>query len=96
MDLIIEDEYYEKVGSFALKQGEKLELALKQYVSILKSVKKDGIIEGSTAKSLDEFINQICLQFDDYDSNPENLGIQVQRYCTNFITKIDKADKELY
>ena len=95
MDLIIHDEYLNEISSYFEEQEEYLSQAIDAYIEIMKAVKVKGIMQGETSDALEEFINQIEMSGSNID-RPDDLADRVKNYLTNFINKVDKADKHLY
>ncbi|MCF2681966.1 hypothetical protein [Faecalicatena contorta] len=91
MDLIIEDEYVNEVGNYLKVEAEDIEKKLKEYISILKGVCEEGIVEGKTAEALKEFVSQAEAM-----KGIAECGRAANTYCKNFISRIDEADEDLY
>lgn len=97
MDLVIVDEFIkEDVASFLFDNNNKINDVIYEYMEIMREVKEKGIQTGKTADALEEFINQVNNETTSKESSLSNMGNQVKRFCDNFITKVDKADKNLY
>lgn len=96
MDLIVCDEYYSAIGEWLKKQGELLSFDINKYASILTEVSNNGIMEGATAEALKEFISQVRTDLEGTNVKPSFIGSASKRYCVNFVSHIDDADKDLY
>lgn len=96
MNLVVEDDFIKNIGSYIKDQGEYLSEIIKKYIRIMKNVKDKGLIKGKTADALEEFIIQVESNANSKSATSEILGQQTARYCSTFITEIDKADKGLY
>lgn len=96
MSLIVHDEYIKEVGEFVENEGDLLEEALCKYVQIMTKVIEEGIKSGTTSDALKEFVSQVSNETIEDDSNPSSLGKKTKRYGSNYILRIDKADKHLY
>lgn len=96
MDLIVCDEYYSAIGAWLKEQGELLSGDIKKYTSILTEVANNGIMEGATAEALKEFIAQVQTDLEGTNVKPAFVGSASERFCNNFVSHIDDADKDLY
>lgn len=97
MSLIVNDDFITQTMSTYLKQeGELISDFIGEYVKILEDVSANGLIKGKTADALKEFILQVESDISKNSKNPYDLGKVASRYCTNFVSRIDKADKDLY
>ena len=53
-------------------------------------------MEGDTSEALKVFLEKIKCDLGDNTATPWLMSAQVERLCDNFITKVDKADKQIY
>ena len=86
MDVCVDDEYMEQMGEYLKKEAYELDEMIWSYIRIVRQVCEDGISEGETSKALEEFLEQAV----------DTTGDQLKRYCTNYVSRIDDADKDLY
>ena len=96
MSLVIDDSHIDAVKSYIMTQCETIDSITKRYVRAMNTVIETGIMEGETAEALKEFLEAVKSDVADSSSTPGAMSSQVERFCTNFISKVDKADKELY
>lgn len=90
--LIIDDDFCNALADYYVKQGEQLDKVISQYVTILQGVKDKAIISGDVSNALGTFITyanklngQIC-----------NISTIAESHVTNFLTRVDSADKYLF
>ena len=91
-ELIIDDDYCKKMGSFYVKQGEQIDALIADYISILEEVKSKGIISGNVSQALAAYINYV-----------KKLKKQIGRVSTpikteidRFLAKVDSEDQYLF
>ncbi len=96
MSLVIEDEFVEATKAYAVAQCESLSSITVQYIRTMNSVLEQGIMEGQTADAIREFLNQVRSNLQENSATPDALVSIIERTCTAFIAKVDKADKHLY
>ena len=96
MSLIIVDEHIDSVKSFIMSQCENISSIISRYVRAMNTVIETGIMEGETADALKEFLSAVKSDVADNSATPSAMISQVERFCTNFIAKVDKADKDIY
>lgn len=97
MSLIINDEYVKnKVAKYSVEHTEILAEVISKYVDILDNVIAQGIKKGKTSAALKEFKNQVESSTGKNSSGAELIGNEAKWYCENFITRVDKDDKDLY
>ena len=83
MDVCVDDEYMEQMGEYLKKEAYELDEMIWSYIRIVRQVCEDGISEGETSKALNS-------------GGVDTTGDQLKRYCTNYVSRIDDADKDLY
>ncbi len=96
MSLVIDDSHINAVKSYIMAQCKTINSITNRYVRAMSTVIETGIMEGTTAEALKEFLDAVKSDVADNSSTPGAMSSQVERFCTNFIKKVDKADKELY
>lgn len=96
MSLVIDDAYVDTVKSFIITQCETIDSITSRYIRTINDVIEIGIMEGMTAEALKEFLSAVKSDITDNSITPGVMRTQVERFCTNFIKKVDKADKEIY
>lgn len=96
MSLVIDDAHIDAVKTYFMEQCEGINDIKNKYVNAMESLVENGIIEGDTAEALKEFLEQIKCDLGDNTGTPKVMASQVERLCKDYITKVDKADKQLY
>lgn len=90
--VIIEDEYVRNVGMKVREELEKTGKTLSTYITLLEEVRKKGLMKGSTAEALGEFISLA----EHLKGTFWDIGGCVGVDCENYIDEVDDADKYLY
>lgn len=96
MSLVIDDAHIVAVKTYFMDQCESINSIKNQYVRAMENLIENGIVEGDTAEALKEFLEKIKCDLGDNTGTPYVMSSQVERLCINFITKVDKADKQIY
>ena len=96
MSLVIDDSHIDSVKKYLITQCESIDELVTRYVRIMNSVVEAGFMEGATSDALKEFLREVETDIDKNSSNPDVMKNHIERFCINFIKKVDKADKELY
>lgn len=96
MSLVIDDAHVDTVKSYIMSQCETINSIISRYVRAMNEVIETGIMEGTTAEALKEFLAAVKSDVADNSATPGVMCSQVERFCMNFIEKVDKADKQLY
>lgn len=96
MSLIVDDAHIDAVKTYIMEQGDTIGNITRRYVNTMQNVVETGIMEGATADALKEFLFAIRSDVSENSSAPALMDVKVERFCTNFIERIDKADKEIY
>lgn len=96
MSLVIDDAHIGAVKQHLMNQSNSLDSLISRYVRTMGNVVEAGFMEGTTAKALKELLKQVESNVSSKGANPGEMESQVERYCINFITTVDKADKALY
>lgn len=96
MELIVHDEYIEKVKSFFNTSFLGLSDLTSQYINIMTEVQENGFKSGKTSEALETFISQVSMETSDKNVSADVISSGIARYCDNFLDKIDEEDKELY
>lgn len=92
MNLKVDDEYCYSVANYYRTSGENLNKNIKEYINILREIKKYAIKKGEVADALDAYIS--------YASKLNSKFLQIsknaQKYAKRYVEKIDDADKYLF
>lgn len=96
MSLVVDDDYVGSVKAHLVKQCEDINSLANDYVKIMKEVINSGFMEGSTSESLKVFLEEVETNLEESDTNPFDLRSQIERFCANYIARINEADKDLY
>lgn len=91
-DIVISDENIESISKQIKSECENLEEIYDTYICILQQVKEYAVMEGSTSDAIGQFIETAQMLKGKF----EELGLQLELGCLNYIYNIDKADGELY
>lgn len=91
-DLVIWDEYVEGVSKALEQETDYIETTLSTYLTLLKSIKEQAVMEGATAKALEEFI----LQVSKLKGKFSDAGVNGVVGCKAYIEAVDEADGDLY
>ena len=91
-ELKIDDDYITEMGNYFNEKGIELQGYVDKYIKILDNIRTDAIVEGDTAKALDEFI--------DFSKNLntkiKELGASAKKQAVGFADEIDVADSYLF
>ncbi len=96
MNLIVNDEYYAVVSRFLKSQEELLSKAINEYCLIMRTVSEQGIMEGTTADSLKEFVGQVQFDLAENADNSSLFDGTAAVRCSEFVDSVDAADGDLY
>ena len=96
MSLIIDDSYIEKVKKYMMDRCDDIGSIISQYEIEMNKVTKLGIMEGQTASALKEFATAIKSDLSSNSAAPQRMDAKVERYCINFVNRVDVADKQIY
>ncbi len=96
MSLVIDDTYVGEVKRYLMEQCENIDYIASQYIKTMNFVIEEGIQKGDTSDALKEFLLQVESEINSDSATPDLMKDQIERFCTNFISRVDKADKELY
>lgn len=91
-DIIMSDDFVDEMASKLVKEANKLEQHVDDYIRLLKEIHERGIMEGNTADALSEFIS-IASKLNGIFADFEEL---LQITCDNYKYDFDEADEELY
>lgn len=96
MSLVVDDSHISMAQNYIMTQCKTIDSIISRYVRTMNTVIETGIMEGLTADALKTFLDAVMSDVSDNSTTPGAMSSQVERFCTNFINKVDKADKELY
>ncbi len=96
MSLVIDDAYIESVKQYLMTQCNSLDYLISRYIRTMNSVIEAGFMNGMTSDALKEFLKQVESDIGKNSANPGLMESQVERFCIDFVKKVDKTDKELY
>lgn len=96
MSLVIDDAHICTVKTYFMEQCESINDVKNKYVTVMENLIETGIMEGETTEALKVFLEKIKCDLGDNTGTPWLMSSQVERLCENFITKVDKADKQIY
>lgn len=90
--VIIQETYCTNIGSFYWDASRQLEEAMQKYLSILEDIRKDAIVAGDTADSLQVFI-QYAKKI---KGQIEVMGKVAHQIECQFMDAVDEADQYLF
>lgn len=90
--LIIDDDYCNAIAEYYVKQGAHLDSAINEYIRILKEIRLYGITDGEVAKALSNYISYA----EKLKEQMGNISKISKTHVTNFLNKVDRADKYLF
>lgn len=96
MSLVIDDSHIDALKQYIMTQSSGIDSLINRYIRTMNTVIAAGFMEGATSEALKEFLKEVESDVGKNNSNPGHLKVQSERFCINFIKKVDKADKELY
>lgn len=97
MILILEDDYIADRKKYLSEGYEALHQKLGIYEACLDDIVENGIASGEVSKALKEFAKQVEVENVKYTkSSSKAIGAKYNRYCDNFLGKIEEEGKELY
>lgn len=91
-ELKIDDDYVTEMATYLGEKGTELQGYVDKYIQILKNIRTDAIIEGDTAKALDEFITFS----ENLNTEIQKLGENGKKQAEGFAVEIDDADSYLF
>lgn len=90
--LIIDDDYCNKMGDYFVKQGNHLDKVISQYVSILQDIKNKAIVSGDVSAALGAYITYAKK----LNGQIGDISEITDTHITNFLSKVDSADRYLF
>lgn len=96
MSLVVDDAHIENVKEYLTTQCNGLNFLIMQYIRTMNTVIEAGFMEGATSDALKEFLKQVESDLGKNSANPRMMEDLAERYCANFVERIDEADKDLY
>ena len=90
--LIIDDEYCNSMAEYFVNQGEHLEEVISQYVAILQEIKDSAITSGDVSNALGTYISYAQR----LNGQMTNISTIAKSHVSNFLTRVDSADKYLF
>lgn len=96
MKLVVNDSYIGNMGKFLKDSYALLDTYVGEYISILGTIVEEGIDSGKTHDALIEFQNQVSTKSGEKNSFAKRNGEILSKSCDDFISKLDKADGDLY
>ena len=91
-NLIIDDDYVYGIGTAGRSRAFKLEKILDEYLTILKEIKSEALVDGEIAQALDAFIECVGLLNNQLTTVSESLDTA----CVGFIQEVNDADQFLF
>lgn len=91
-ELIIDDEYCNLMGTYFVRQGEKMDQLAVEYVKILQDVKSKVITSGEVSQALSAYIRYA----QKLNQKIGNISISVKTQIDSFLTQVDSEDQYLF
>ena len=91
-NLIIDDDYVYDVGDNCKRSGNKLEAILDDYLTILREIKDEALVEGEISVSLGLYIECVAR----LDDQLTTLSDKVKEIGMCFIQDVNTADAYLF
>lgn len=91
-DLIIDDEYVSAVGDACNQRGIQLEEIFEQYVTILKEIQAEALVEGDVSEALAAFIAYA----ESVKGGIGEVSESISKRCTSYIQDVNNADRYLF
>lgn len=97
-ELVIDESYIHSVQSYLMTQCETLNSLITNYVKIMREVVETGIMEGDTAEALKAFLESVDSDVvrGNGSLTPEQIRNRIDQFVSNYLSRINGADKELY
>lgn len=92
VQLIIDDEYCNKMAEYFVKQGEHLDSAISKYISTLRNINHRAVTSGEVAEALGAYIEYATKLNEQMGGISENL----KTHIAGFLKRIDDADEYLF
>lgn len=88
-NLIIDDDYCKKMGTYFKRQGEQMDKLVADYIAILKDVRKKAIVSGEISKTLDVYIMYV----QEMNKQIGDISDTAKKKTNVFLNKVDAADQ---
>ena len=89
---LIDDAYFVAMGEYFKRQGERIDVMIEDYVSILNRVRDTGIIKGDVHKVLEAYIEYASKM----KGNVGEISRNAQAQTAKFLNRVDEADQYLF
>ena len=87
--LIIDDEFFNAMGAYALEQGKRIDEIFSAYTKLLNTVRQTSLISGELSGELDAFIKRAEKINNEFSGISENM----QKKIREFMEEIDEEDR---
>lgn len=91
-ELIIDDDYCRAMGEYFAKQGEKMDILVTEYISILQNIKNKAITSGDVSEALSAYIDCVKKLDNQIGDISESTKIQIN----SFLARVDLEDRYLF
>ena len=91
-ELIIDDEYCKLMGTYFVRQGERMDQLVVEYVKILQDIKSKVVASGSVSQALSAYIGYA----QKLNQKIGNISVSVKTQIDSFLAQVDSADQYLF
>ena len=91
-ELIIDDDYCTKMGTYFEQQGEAMDELIVEYIAILKDVKGKGIVSGDVANTLTLYISYV----EKLNKQIGKVSKSTKTQISKFLARVDLEDQYLF
>lgn len=96
MSLVIDEAYIGGFQNHLASHCHEINVIINEYSKIMNEVITAGIVEGETAEALKVFVGEVKSKAEADSVNPQAMVSHIERLCSNYISRIDEADRDLY
>ncbi len=90
--LVINDDFFNKIGGLCSSEGKRLEEVFDNYVDILQDIADEAVKGGDIHKSTVQFIAAARM----LKGKAKSISATAKKICGGFVTQVDTDDQELY
>jgi hypothetical protein len=91
-DLVVEDDDFTSVGATLVQMADQFEQRVETYLACLQTVSEAAVRQGVVAENLAVFYQRVS----QLKGEAGKLAVQIQACLAQYVSDIDRADKDLY
>ena len=91
-ELIIDDDYCRGMGTYFVRQGERLDELTREYISILEEVKGKAITSGEVSSALSVYITYVKK----LNNQISDISTSVKNQIDQFLAQVDSEDQYIF